>query len=195
MVQYHDSSHEAQDHQNSLESPHIEEPSPSTLELPTTGDNTQLTQADPPSSDLPHQSETISTADSVKHETNHPDKSSNDTNNSSRSHSHHSHRRQKAVHYNEFELSLVKAPKLLLDPAQVPPRPLPPLPVKKMPGPSVPKPGPAKLSSHAGLEEWLEEAKLCHYLPEQAMKQLCEMVKECLMEGRFLRRIFVSILC
>ncbi|RKF78925.1 Serine/threonine-protein phosphatase SIT4 [Golovinomyces cichoracearum] len=44
------------------------------------------------------------------------------------------------------------------------------------------KPGPAKLSSNAGLEEWLEEAKLCHYLPENVMKQLCEMVKECLME-------------
>ncbi|RKF54715.1 Serine/threonine-protein phosphatase ppe1 [Erysiphe neolycopersici] len=47
---------------------------------------------------------------------------------------------------------------------------------------SKPKPGPAKLSSNAGLEEWLEEAKLCHYLPENVMKQLCEMVKECLME-------------
>ncbi|TQS37364.1 hypothetical protein Golomagni_02165 [Golovinomyces magnicellulatus] len=44
------------------------------------------------------------------------------------------------------------------------------------------KPGPAKLSSNAGLDEWLEEAKLCHYLPENVMKQLCEMVKECLME-------------
>lgn len=62
-------------------------------------------------------------------------------------------------------------------------RPLPPLPVKKMPGPNVPKPGPAKLTKNAGLAEWLEEAKQCHYLPEQIMKQLCEMVKECLMEG------------
>ncbi len=49
----------------------------------------------------------------------------------------------------------------------------------------VPKPGPAQLSAHAGLDEWLEEAKLCHYLPEHVMKQLCEMVKECLMEGKF----------
>ena len=65
------------------------------------------------------------------------------------------------------------------------PRPLPPLPVKakKMPNPNVPKPGPAKLTKNAGLPEWLEEAKQCHYLPEAAMKQLCEMVKECLMEG------------
>jgi serine/threonine-protein phosphatase PP1-1 len=49
--------------------------------------------------------------------------------------------------------------------------------------PKVPKPGPAKLTPRAGLEEWLAEAKQCHYLPEAVMKQLCEMVKECLMEG------------
>jgi hypothetical protein len=47
----------------------------------------------------------------------------------------------------------------------------------------VPKPGPAKLSPKSGLDEWLEQAKLCRYLPENVMKQLCEMVKECLMEG------------
>lgn len=46
----------------------------------------------------------------------------------------------------------------------------------------MPKPGPAKLSSNAGLDEWLEEAKQCHYLPESVMKQLCEIVKEVLME-------------
>lgn len=51
--------------------------------------------------------------------------------------------------------------------------------------PGVPKPGPAKLGPRAGLDEWLEQAKLCRYLPEGAMKQLCEMVKECLMEGEF----------
>jgi serine/threonine-protein phosphatase PP1-1 len=54
-----------------------------------------------------------------------------------------------------------------------------------MPAPNVPKPGPAVLSQRAGLPEWLEEAKQCHYLPETVMKQLCEMVKECLMEGEF----------
>ena len=65
------------------------------------------------------------------------------------------------------------------------PRPLPAIPVKteKMPIPNVPKPGPAKLSKGAGLPEWLEEAKQCHYLPEVCMEQLCEQVKECLMEG------------
>ncbi|ATY59225.1 serine/threonine-protein phosphatase ppe1 [Cordyceps militaris CM01] len=47
---------------------------------------------------------------------------------------------------------------------------------------SVPRPGPANLSSNAGLDEWLEEAKQCHYLPERAMKELCEKVKEILME-------------
>jgi len=49
--------------------------------------------------------------------------------------------------------------------------------------PEIPRPGPAKLSPGAGLDEWLEEAKQCHYLPEPVMKQLCEMVKEVLMEG------------
>ncbi|KAI1260740.1 Metallo-dependent phosphatase-like protein [Xylariaceae sp. FL1019] len=47
---------------------------------------------------------------------------------------------------------------------------------------AVPKPGPAKLTAGAGLDEWLEQAKLCHYLPEAVMKELCEMVKEVLME-------------
>jgi serine/threonine-protein phosphatase PP1-1 len=46
----------------------------------------------------------------------------------------------------------------------------------------IPKPGPAKLSPNSGLDEWLEEAKQCHYLPERVMKELCEMVKEVLME-------------
>jgi hypothetical protein len=58
--------------------------------------------------------------------------------------------------------------------------------------PGVPKPGPAKLGPRAGLDEWLEQAKLCRYLPEGAMKQLCEMVKECLMEGAFNFRSFVT---
>ncbi|KAM0522675.1 hypothetical protein ACHAO3_002130 [Verticillium nonalfalfae] len=46
----------------------------------------------------------------------------------------------------------------------------------------IPRPGPANLTANAGLDEWLEEAKQCHYLPERAMKELCEMVKEVLME-------------
>ncbi|KAI7151431.1 Metallo-dependent phosphatase [Hortaea werneckii] len=46
----------------------------------------------------------------------------------------------------------------------------------------VPQPGPAQLSSHAGPDEWLSQAKLCRYLPEADMKRLCETVKECLME-------------
>lgn len=48
----------------------------------------------------------------------------------------------------------------------------------------IPRPGPANLSPNAGLDEWLEEAKQCHYLPERAMKELCELVKEVLMEGK-----------
>lgn len=78
----------------------------------------------------------------------------------------------------------------------VPSRPLPPLPHRdkkplksilkttKMPGPGVPKPGPAKLTARAGPAEWLEQAMQCKYLPEYVMKQLCEIVKEHLMEGR-----------
>ena len=72
------------------------------------------------------------------------------------------------------------------------PRPLPEIPHPLPPTPllqaanmdsKVPKPGPARLGPNAGLEEWLEEAKQCHYLPENVMKQLCEIVKACLMEG------------
>ncbi len=77
--------------------------------------------------------------------------------------------------------------------SHVPPRPLPPLPTEKpakkpvkMVNPNIPKPGPAKLSPNSDLDEWLSEAKQCHFLPEQAMKQLCERVKECLMEGWFI---------
>lgn len=47
----------------------------------------------------------------------------------------------------------------------------------------VPSPGPAKLKRNAGPEEWLEAAKDCKYLSEPHMKQLCEMVKEYMMEG------------
>ena len=48
----------------------------------------------------------------------------------------------------------------------------------------VPQPGPARLSKGAGPDEWLEAAKECKYLPEADMKRLCEIVKECLMEGK-----------
>ncbi|CAK3870382.1 Metallo-dependent phosphatase [Lecanosticta acicola] len=46
----------------------------------------------------------------------------------------------------------------------------------------VPQPGPAALTSNAGPDEWLAQARLCRYLPESDMKKLCEIVKECLME-------------
>lgn len=49
----------------------------------------------------------------------------------------------------------------------------------------VPQPGPARLSKGAGPDEWLEQAKTCKYLPEADMKRLCEIVKECLMEGTY----------
>lgn len=50
----------------------------------------------------------------------------------------------------------------------------------------VPQPGAARLSKGAGPDEWLEQAKQCKYLPEAEMKRLCEIVKECLMEGEFI---------
>lgn len=46
----------------------------------------------------------------------------------------------------------------------------------------VPQPGPAVLPSRSGPDEWLEQARQCHYLPEPDMKRLCELVKEYLME-------------
>lgn len=50
---------------------------------------------------------------------------------------------------------------------------------------TVPQPGPAKLKPNAGPDQWLEAAKNCKYLPESHMKQLCEIVKEYMMEGRW----------
>ncbi|KAL5338266.1 serine/threonine-protein phosphatase PP1-1 [Aspergillus crustosus] len=47
---------------------------------------------------------------------------------------------------------------------------------------SVPQPGLAKLKRNAGPDEWLEAAKDCKYLSEAHMKQLCEIVKEFMME-------------
>jgi serine/threonine-protein phosphatase PP1-1 len=47
---------------------------------------------------------------------------------------------------------------------------------------AVPRPGPANLTPNSGLDEWLEEAKQCHYLPEKIMKELCEKVREILLE-------------
>lgn len=49
----------------------------------------------------------------------------------------------------------------------------------------VPRPGPAKLKRNAGLDQWLEAAKNCKYLSEAHMKELCEKVKELLMEGSY----------
>jgi hypothetical protein len=60
---------------------------------------------------------------------------------------------------------------------------------------SVPRPAPANLTPNSSLDEWLEEAKQCHYLPESVMKELCEKVKEVLMEGKiFLPALFSCIL-
>ena len=56
--------------------------------------------------------------------------------------------------------------------------------------PSVPQPGPARLKRSAGPDEWLDAAKNCKYLSEHHMKQLCEIVKEFMMEGPDLQLIF-----
>jgi hypothetical protein len=50
---------------------------------------------------------------------------------------------------------------------------------------AVPVPGPARLKKSAGPDEWLEAAKNCKYLSEYHMKQLCEIVKEFMMEGQY----------
>lgn len=50
-------------------------------------------------------------------------------------------------------------------------------------GNKVPQPGPARHSKGGGPDEWLEQAKQCKYLSEADMKQLCEILKEYLMEG------------
>jgi hypothetical protein len=47
----------------------------------------------------------------------------------------------------------------------------------------IPAPGPAKLKRNAGPDEWLQAAKQCKYLSEHHMKQLCDIVKEFMMEG------------
>lgn len=51
---------------------------------------------------------------------------------------------------------------------------------------TVPQPGPAQLPRGAGPKEWLDQARQCRYLPEADIKKLCEIVKECLMEGRLM---------
>lgn len=50
---------------------------------------------------------------------------------------------------------------------------------------TIPAPGPAKLKRNAGPDEWLEAAKNCKYLSEHHMKQLCDIVKEFMMEGLY----------
>ena len=58
----------------------------------------------------------------------------------------------------------------------------------------VPQPGPASLKRSAGPDEWLEAAKDCKYLSEHHMKQLCELVKEYMMEGIWQWDRFIHIL-
>jgi serine/threonine-protein phosphatase PP1-1 len=59
----------------------------------------------------------------------------------------------------------------------------------------VPQPGPARLTKGAGPDEWLEQAKLCRYLPEADMKRLCEIVKELLMEGMHTISLWITDKC
>ena len=67
---------------------------------------------------------------------------------------------------------------------------LPALPPLNMaPTVKVPQPGPARLPKGASVDAWLEAAKECKYLSEFHMKQLCEIVKEYMMEGTLYRRL------
>ena len=50
----------------------------------------------------------------------------------------------------------------------------------------IPQPGPTSLKRNAGPDEWFEAAKDCKYLSEHHMKQLCELVKEYMMEGLYI---------
>ncbi|KAI5288556.1 hypothetical protein KEM54_005114 [Ascosphaera aggregata] len=54
-------------------------------------------------------------------------------------------------------------------------------------------PGPARLKNTAGLDEWLEAAKRCKYLSENHMKQLCELVKEYMMEESNVRPVSTPV--
>jgi hypothetical protein len=56
----------------------------------------------------------------------------------------------------------------------------------------VPQPGPARLPKSASVDAWLEAAKECKYLSEFHMKQLCEIVKEYMMEGKLCRQLTTS---
>jgi hypothetical protein len=56
----------------------------------------------------------------------------------------------------------------------------------------VPQPGPARLPKSASVDAWLEAAKECKYLSEFHMKQLCEIVKEYMMEGKLCRQLTIS---
>lgn len=58
---------------------------------------------------------------------------------------------------------------------------------------TVPVPGPARLKKSAGPDEWLEAAKNNKYLSEYHMKQLCEIVKEFMMEGSYCARHHMPI--
>lgn len=99
--------------------------------------------------------------------------------------------RNTAVHRHTSILSDLGVPLLSWRPAcsRVPTtkgsRSSKPLPVLTMP-PSVPQPGPARLKRSAGPDEWLDAARNCKYLSEHHMKQLCEIVKEFMMEGQSL---------
>jgi serine/threonine-protein phosphatase PP1-1 len=57
------------------------------------------------------------------------------------------------------------------------------------PAVKVPQPGPARLPKSASVDAWLEAARECKYLSEFHMKQLCEIVKEYMMEGTEYRQL------
>lgn len=68
----------------------------------------------------------------------------------------------------------------------------------KMPegkGKKIPKPGPAKLSKDGqnNIDEWLKCAFNNHYLPEATMKKLCEICKEYLMEGNWIKLLLIDL--
>ena len=99
-------------------------------------------------------------------------------------------RRSRAVsEADAYTAQLLRSPEVVVLPANATATRVPPTPTDMSNKLKVPQPGPARLKRNAGPDEWLAAAKECKYLSEPHMKQLCEIVKEYMMEGNFLQLI------
>lgn len=95
-------------------------------------------------------------------------------------------RRSRAVsEADAYTAQLLRNPEIVTLPTNATATCVPPTPTNMSNKPKVPQPGPARLKRNAGPDEWLAAAKECKYLSEPHMKQLCEIVKEFMMEGNY----------